>query len=274
MRQRRITSDIGRDTHVRDHSVDGFRLQNHESYQILVGEVEIPEPEPLFTQNMVSVSLARGGRITSVAYPGAFIDPITGNFHGTYEGPIPGQMVMVGFENGNVNTPFVVNKYPYQGTGNTLVEDGYINPMTRSGFASTDVIIGHFSGSYMSFNTGILPSTALPGSVTINAISDFDVTATTNILLDSLVTAEVKGTIVTLTGSTHIELNGNTNFAVKYTELKVAFDQLKTELNAFITVYNSHTHPTAPVGPVSPPSAPGIPATADMSTSQNTKVLM
>jgi len=173
MRQRKINRSLGKDTHVRDHSRNIFQSQNHETYGIQIGEIIFPQPEPLFAQNLVTIKMARGGQISSVAYPGAFIDPITGNLHGTYEGPIPGQMVTVGFENGNQATPFVVNRYPYQGTGNSLTELRYINPLTKSMYDATDVLVGHFSGSVMSFNTGIL-SGKLPGSVTLSAMTDLE----------------------------------------------------------------------------------------------------
>ena len=269
-RQIKISRNVGKDTHVRTYQANAFSPQSSKTFQMIPGEVLIAEPEPLFRQNMVSVRLAQGGQITSVAYPGAFIEPISGNLHGTYEGPIPGQMVMVGYGDGNFSNPFVVNRYPYQGAGNTLTEPAYINPLTKSLFDSTDVMIGHFSGSYLSFNTGIL-SGQLPGSVTLKAMTDFNLTSNTNILLDSLISTELKSTITKITGTSHIELNGNTNFAVKYTELKTAFDLLRTELNTFIVAYNSHAHTGAGT---SPPTVPGIPAVADMSASQNIKVLM
>lgn len=75
-------------------------------------------------------------------------------------------------------------------------------------------------------------------------------------------------TYVSVLDTEVVEINGNTDFAVAYTDLKTAFDLLKTELNTFIAVYNAHSHATAPVGPVSPPSAPGVPATADMTAAQ------
>lgn len=271
-KQTKINNNIGRDTHTRNSNSNFFKQQASMTFQMLAGEIEITEPEPLFRQNMVTVSFARGGRATDVAYPGAFIDPITGNLHGSYEGPIPGQMVMVGFEDGNSNAPFVVNRFPYQGVGDTFAESSYITPLTRTGFDSTDVLIGHFSGSLLSFNTGIL-SGKLPGSVTLNAVTDFDVITNSAITLDSLLTMELTSTLITLSGSTAIELNGNTNFAVKYNELKTAFDLLRTELNNFITIFNAHIHPT-PSGPSSPTATPGTPATADMSAAQNTSVLM
>lgn len=279
-KQRKIARNRGKDTFVRSFQGNAFKKQASETYQMVSGEVKIQEPEPLFRQNMVTVALGRGGDITSVAYPGAFLDPITGNLHGTYEGPIPNQMVIVGFENGNANSPFVVNRYPYQGAGNTLYEGAYINPLTRNLFDSTDVMIGHFSGSSLVFNTGIL-SGEIPGSVTLNAATSMKLIANTTILLDSLITAEVSSLIVKLTGTTNVQLNGNTNFAVKYTELKTAFDLLKTELNSLITMYNTHIHittatigATATPGVISPTVSQGVPAVADMSASQNLKVLM
>ena len=46
-----------------------------------------------------------------------------------------------------------------------------------------------------------------------------------------------------------LELNGNTDFAVRYSELKTGFDQLKTDFNNLITAYNAHIHiTTATVG--------------------------
>ena len=276
--QQKIIKNAGKDTFVRGYQGNAFQQQSSKTFQMIPGEIEITEPEPLFRQNMVTVRLAQGGRITSVAYPGAFIDPRTGNLHGTYEGPIPGQMVMVGFGDGNLHDPFVVNRYPYQGAGNTLYENKYITPLTKASFDATDVMIGHFSGSYLSFNTGIL-SGQLPGSVTLNATNDFNLNSNTAILLESLVTAEVKSAITTLTGSTYVALNGTTNYAVKYTELKSAFDTLRTEVNNLITKYNLHSHPFVGVAPGSPgttavTTSSGTPAIADMSASQNTKVLM
>lgn len=279
-KQRLLDKNLGYDTHVRDHSVDRFKMQNHESYGVQIGEIMITEPEPLFRQNMVTVSMSRGGTISSVAYPGAFIDPLTGNLHGTYEGPIPGQMVAVGFENGNQASPYVVNRYPYQGKGNTLLESKYINPLTTAGFDATDVIIGHFSGSYLSFNTGIL-SGNLPGSVTLNVMTDFDFISGTDINFESTLAFNItagtdlnltSGTKTVVTAGTVLELQGNADFAVAYTDLKLAFDQLKTDLNALITAYNAHIHvTTATIGPgpalgvISPTVSTGTPSTADMS---------
>ena len=265
--QRKLISNgnIGRDSHVRSYQGNIFKPQSSQSFQMLAGEISITEPEPLFRQNMVTVAFGRGGEATSVAYPGAFIDPTTGNLHGTYEGPIAGQMVMVGFENGNKSAPFVVNRYPYQGKGNTLVESKYINPLTNASFDATDVIMGHFSGSYLSFNSGVL-SGKLPGSVTFKVATDFEMIEATNITMDSSVKTTFNSDIITFAGSTQIELNGNSNFAILYNEMKTAFDKIVTDHNAFLT----HVHS----GPGSPPSPPAVPSTADMSPAKNSKVVM
>jgi len=64
-----------------------------------------------------------------------------------------------------------------------------------------------------------------------------------------------------------IELGGNTDFAVKYNELKTAFDQLKSDFNNLVTVYNSHIH-TAPSGPTSTTPSTGTSSAADMTSSK------
>ena len=171
-KQRKLAKDRGHDTYVRNYQEDIFRHSTSKTYQMVVGEIQITEPEPLFKQNFVTVSMARNGKHTTVPYPGAFIDPITGNLHGSYEGPIPGQMVLVGYENGNRSAPIIVNRYPYQGKGNSFTELNYITPLTKALFDATDVMMGHFSGSYLSFNTGIL-SGKLPGSVTLHTMTNF-----------------------------------------------------------------------------------------------------
>lgn len=72
-----------------------------------------------------------------------------------------------------------------------------------------------------------------------------------------------------------IILNEGTDFAVKFNELKTAFDELKSNYNDFITTkYNLHMHPTAVVGPPSLPTLTGISSTADMSNAKVEYVLL
>jgi len=228
--QRKLSTNVGRDSHVRNFQGNAFKQQSSKTSQFLSGEIAFAEPEPIFKQNMVTVNLTRGGKITSVAYPGAFIDPITGNLHGTYEGPIPGQMVTVGFENGNNSDPVVINRYPYQGYGNTLTESAYINPLTRSFFDSTDVMIGHFSGSYLSFNTGIL-SGQIPGSVSLNAATDFNLSANINLKFNSTLGANFElNTLVSINSTTQ--------------SMKTLVDNLLDILDTFGTTGSPVAHTT------------------------------
>jgi len=216
MKQRILLKNLGKDTHVRDFVDNAFLPGNSETMQMIAGEVLFPQPEPFYKQNMVTVRLARGGQVTNVAYPGAFIEPITGNIHGVYEGPIPGQMVMVGFENGNQHSPFVVNRYPYQGAGNSLTELSYVNPLSAIGFHAFDVVIGHFLGSYLSFNTGILPSTAFPGSVTLNAMTNLEIMAFAGgITIDSFLSCDISGTTgVSLSSIAGTDISGDTGVTI------------------------------------------------------------
>lgn len=61
-----------------------------------------------------------------------------------------------------------------------------------------------------------------------------------------------------------MEIGGNSDFMVRYSELKTGFDQLKSDLNTFITLYNAHVHVT-PAGPSSPTVSLATPSTADIS---------
>ncbi len=84
-----------------------------------------------------------------------------------------------------------------------------------------------------------------------------------------------KATIKLLADST-IEINGNTDFAVAFNDLKTGFDQLKSDYNTFVTTkYNLHTHvsvtslgtPTVPV-----PTGSSTAASIDASKIDTVKV--
>lgn len=55
------------------------------------------------------------------------------------------------------------------------------------------------------------------------------------------------------------------DYAVRYLELKSAFDELKQDLNDLVSAFNSHMHATAAPGPPSPPTP--IPSIIPASTS-------
>lgn len=68
-----------------------------------------------------------------------------------------------------------------------------------------------------------------------------------------------------LTKAGDLELNGNDDNAVRFSELEKGYNDLKADLNAFITAYNSHIHiTTATVGPS---TTPGV-ISATTSTAQ------
>jgi len=68
---------------------------------------------------------------------------------------------------------------------------------------------------------------------------------------------------INITAAGIIELNGNADFGVRFNALEAGFNTLKTELNAFITVYNSHVHGASPGT-----SAPATPAAATISAAK------
>jgi hypothetical protein len=56
----------------------------------------------------------------------------------------------------------------------------------------------------------------------------------------------------------NVVINDDVDNAVRFSELKTAYDTLRDDFNSFVTTtYNVHNHPTAPNGPVTPPSAIG-----------------
>lgn len=195
------------DSHSRDYSANEFQQPSTQCHKLIQGEILITEPEPFFKQTVVTVRTAENEILSEVGYPNAFVDPITGNVHGMYEGPYPGQGVMVGFLNGNSHSPVVVNRYPYQGNKNTVLSPLYNTPMARSLYDATDIVIGHFTGSLLSFNTGLI-SGKLPGSVTLSATTEMDISATTDMAISALISASVTATTTTINGDAELKLTG------------------------------------------------------------------
>lgn len=61
------------------------------------------------------------------------------------------------------------------------------------------------------------------------------------------------------------EFGGNSDFMVRYNELKTGFDQLKNDFNALVTLYNSHVHPSPAGGSTGPTPSSGSSSAADIS---------
>ena len=249
--------------------------------------------------NAVSVKLSQGGNLSPVGIPGAFIDPLTGNLHGLYEGFIPGQMVSIGFVEGNSAAPIILNRYPYQGKGNTLTESTYITPMFIAGYSPNDTLLGNVSGSVIGLYTGVNTlGGRLPGSIGIDAFTECNITAQTDILLDALVSAEVKSALVKMTGSVSaeisapavkstgsvtneisaplvkidgsatVEINGNTKQFVTWLELNTALQLLITAINVPLIVSNA-----VPAGPGPVNAAWTTPPAIDITLAKTLTVL-
>jgi phage gp45-like len=71
-------------------------------------------------------------------------------------------------------------------------------------------------------------------------------------------------------GSIGINTQDQNDFAVRYNQLQVAFDELKQNFNDLITLFNAHVHSGVTTGPGSsgPPASPGTPSSADITKSK------
>ncbi len=155
------------------------RFQNLKDLKL--GTVFVPQPEPVYKQSMVSVSLVSGGILTSVAWPGPQVDMnVTGlvsggvaiGIHGLWESPLNGQQCLVGFVEGSSQNPIVIQKYPYVASQRIDIEALHILPMTLKLIGPTDVVLGHHLGSFIALR-GTLP---VPGEIDIFALTVFTIT--------------------------------------------------------------------------------------------------
>ena len=71
-----------------------------------------------------------------------------------------------------------------------------------------------------------------------------------------------------------MEIGGDTDNMVRYSELETAFNELKSDFNDLVSKYNSHIHTTTatigtgPVGVISPTATTGTPTAADITPSK------
>lgn len=74
------------------------------------------------------------------------------------------------------------------------------------------------------------------------------------------------------------EINSGTGTAVEYGRLKTAFDQLKSDFNALVVLFNAHIHTAVTPAPVlpsnvsGPTATPGTPSVANMAPSESDTV--
>lgn len=70
-----------------------------------------------------------------------------------------------------------------------------------------------------------------------------------------------------------MQIGGDADFMVRFSELKNGFDQLKQDHNNLVSAFNTHTHATAGSGPPSTPTpGSGIPASASTASIDSSKI--
>lgn len=70
-----------------------------------------------------------------------------------------------------------------------------------------------------------------------------------------------------------LELNGASDSAVLFSELKTAYDNLKADFNNLVSAYNAHTHIASSFGaPTTTPSSPGSASTASVDAAESADV--
>lgn len=71
-----------------------------------------------------------------------------------------------------------------------------------------------------------------------------------------------------------MEIGGESNFAVKFNELKTEFNKLKTDHNSFLTEYKLHTHAGVTVGggSTAPPVSTQLSNTSNIDNAKNDKI--
>ncbi len=64
-----------------------------------------------------------------------------------------------------------------------------------------------------------------------------------------------------------IEIGGDADNMMRYSEMKAAFDQLRSDLNNHIAIFNAHVHAVVS-GTATPTATPSTPSSADMSAAK------
>ena len=140
-----------------------------------------------------------------------------------------------------------------------------ISLRTRSGL--TEISVLDDESIYVNVNDGNATVTIdADGNVSITSVGDVSIEG------DGDLSATMGGNVTT--DATETVIQAGTDYAVQFTAMKTAFDNLKNELNALVTAYNAHTHittATAGIGPpgvVAPTTSTGTPPAASMDSAK------
>ncbi len=197
------------------------------NYEIQIAEVYGTHPEPTMANTLVELAMSKGGHVKFVPWPGPNMACGTDGkksgsataIHGLYEGPTPGWQVAVAFIDGDMFNPCIIEKYPYQAKPSRDAKSAYMLPLTSKNHQTGDVVLGHYSGSYIAFRD----RTPLPGAVDLYTQTDLkvesktkiDVTAVSDITLDATANFVIKaGTSIKIqdtAGVFLVEINPGSN---------------------------------------------------------------
>ena len=118
--------------------------------------------------------------------------------------------------------------------------------------------------------TAIYAQTSVKGeSVIIGYINQNQLADIGELRLFSTDNSNAVQAVIFMRNNGDIEINGDADNMVRFSELKTAYDQLKGDFNAFVSIYNSHIHVTTATigatptpGVISPTVSTGTPSTA------------
>lgn len=87
--------------------------------------------------------------------------------------------------------------------------------------------------------------------------------------------SEVPQAIVKARKNGNLEVNGDSDFMVRYSKLEEAYNQLKSDLDSLVSSYNSHVHPGVTSGGSSTAPTPtqGSPSTGNITGAKIDNVL-
>jgi len=116
-------------------------------------------------------------------------------------------------------------------------------------------------------NTGNSSQPVCIGFILKSAIEELD---TGELALFSINDSEAIQATLIARKNGDIEINGNSDYMVRYSKLEEAYNQLKSDFDSLVSTFNSHVHPGVLSGGAStaPTITPGSPSTGDITGSK------
>ena len=179
--------------------------------ELTMGVVIEAEPEPGYVRVSAVCEPDAGFRRNQCAWPGPNVavgksgktDGSRAGIHGFYDAPMPGQSVLMGFVNGRMGSPIVIQKYSSRIDQQPHLEALHDLPLTNSGHDYRDVLVGSFTGSYIALRGGV----PIPGQIEISSEADTTITAGAG----AVITA---GARVVIEGKADVEIGSDTGLVL------------------------------------------------------------